>query len=902
MSGIFDQVINYAPPSLLKGTVTYKGAWSAATNTPTLINPPDSTTNGFYYVVSAAGTQFSLVFNIGDWIISNGSAWQKVDNTDAVDSVFGRTGAVVGVSTDYSSVGITATAVGASSPSTGAFTTLSSTSTTTLNSTTIPASKTLVVTTDKISVLAATTSAELAGVISDETGSGALVFATLPTFGTTGVKLSGSTSGTTTVLSGATAGTSVLTLPVATDTLVGKATTDTLTNKTLTSPTMTAPVLGTPASGNLASCTGYVGTSALVTVGALNSGSITSGFGAIDVGADAISGGAISGTTGTFSGAFGIGGVAAGTDAKLQVQGGNATTGIISRLTANSSGANAKIHYTDGFTYNWTAGTTNDAFTISRGEFQVTAGTIVGTFTSTGLNSTAIGQTTAAAGSFTTLKASGMAVNATPSSLGTTQNWLEFANTGGDLYFGQESSVAGAFFSGSSAYATVIYSAQPVQTIISGTKRLDVTSAGAAITGALSATGQINGAVGAYFPSITGAPSGSNLEIGYDAGNNIGVLQAYNRTGSAWRAIGMYGLTSNHYASGSLIGSFSSTGLAVTGTLSSNSADVALTTQGNLNISTTNTAATGVGGTIILGGASSATYAAIKGVSDSGYYSGALILATKLSATGIMTEAMRINHNGNVGIGTASPAYKLDIRNTTAVDTVIALGNSVDANITQLGKQSSTAYGASASGNAFLYSISPISIMSDSGSGVIKFSTGGNTEKVRIDSSGNLLVGTTTATASPATGVQLCNTSGTLGGVFIGHDTGTANGNYYATFAYASGIIGSITQSTTSAVLYNVTSDYRRKSNVKDLTGSGTFIDALKPRTFDWDTGDKGVGFIAHEFAEVSPTSVAGEKDAVDADGKPIYQGMQASTAEVIANLVAELQSLRKRLAALESK
>ena len=113
MSGIFDQVINYAPPSLLKGTVTYKGTWSAATNTPTLVNPTDSTTNGFYYVVSAAGTQFSLVFNIGDWIISNGSAWQKVDNTDAIDSVFGRTGAVVGVSTDYSAVGITNTALAA---------------------------------------------------------------------------------------------------------------------------------------------------------------------------------------------------------------------------------------------------------------------------------------------------------------------------------------------------------------------------------------------------------------------------------------------------------------------------------------------------------------------------------------------------------------------------------------------------------------------------------------------------------------------------------------------------------------------------------------------------------------------------------------------------------------------
>ena len=129
MSGIFDQVINYAPPSLLTGTVTYKGTWSAATNTPTLANPPAAITNGNYYVVSAGGTQFSLVFNIGDWIISNGSDWEKVDNTDAVSSVFGRTGAVVGVSTDYSVVGITNTALGASNPSTVAATTITATST-----------------------------------------------------------------------------------------------------------------------------------------------------------------------------------------------------------------------------------------------------------------------------------------------------------------------------------------------------------------------------------------------------------------------------------------------------------------------------------------------------------------------------------------------------------------------------------------------------------------------------------------------------------------------------------------------------------------------------------------------------------------------------------------------------
>jgi hypothetical protein len=82
--------------------------------------------------------------------------------------------------------------------------------------------------------LATPSSANLSSAVTDETGSGSLVFATLPTFGGTGVKFSGSTSGTTTVLATATAGTTTLTLPAATDTLVGKATTDTFTNKTLT--------------------------------------------------------------------------------------------------------------------------------------------------------------------------------------------------------------------------------------------------------------------------------------------------------------------------------------------------------------------------------------------------------------------------------------------------------------------------------------------------------------------------------------------------------------------------------------------------------------------------------------------------------------------------------------------
>jgi hypothetical protein len=88
----------YLPASVI-GALKYIGTWDALNNTPTL--PSATTNNGNYYIVSVAGTYLSVSYGIGDWIVSNGVDYQKIDNTDSVSTVFGRLGNVLANSTDY---------------------------------------------------------------------------------------------------------------------------------------------------------------------------------------------------------------------------------------------------------------------------------------------------------------------------------------------------------------------------------------------------------------------------------------------------------------------------------------------------------------------------------------------------------------------------------------------------------------------------------------------------------------------------------------------------------------------------------------------------------------------------------------------------------------------------------
>jgi len=172
----------------------------------------------------------------------------------------------------------------------------------------------------------------------------------------------------------------------------------------------------------------------------------------------------------------------------------------------------------------------------------------------------------------------------------------------------------------------------------------------------------------------------------------------------------------------------------------------------------------------------------------------------------------------------------------------------------------------------------------------LTFGTTGGTEWGRFDTSGNLLVGTTSASLSNSNSCIL-NVSPNAYSV-TNHANGVSSATRYAYFGYNGSEIGSITQNGTTAVAYNTSSDYRLKNTIAPMTGALAKVALLKPVTYKWNAdGSDGQGFIAHELAEVVPQCVTGEKDGVNEDGTPKYQGIDTSF--LVATLTAAIQELK---------
>jgi hypothetical protein len=182
----------------------------------------------------------------------------------------------------------------------------------------------------------------------------------------------------------------------------------------------------------------------------------------------------------------------------------------------------------------------------------------------------------------------------------------------------------------------------------------------------------------------------------------------------------------------------------------------------------------------------------------------------------------------------------------------------------------------------------------------IAFAEGG-AEAMRIDSSGNVLVGTTSVIQSGKLSVTGAICSQTAGAGFSANLTTSTGDQFYFRTDSGANLAGYITCPTSSTTQYLSISDYRLKNNVVPMSEALSLVLQLKPVTYTWKAdGKNGQGFIAHELQEVVPDCVGGKKDAVDEEGKPVYQGIDTSF--LVATLTAAIQEQQKLITTLQEQ
>jgi hypothetical protein len=412
--------------------------------------------------------------------------------------------------------------------------------------------------------------------------------------------------------------------------------------------------------------------------------------------------------------------------------------------------------------------------------------------------------------------------------------------------------------------------------------------------------------------------SSGNLQIGTNTsrGKLHSFASAFNPLNSTWATSASFTATGGFGGGLAFVDGSSGYGMWVqdsggTFAIGQGSTSSALTermridSSGNVGIGTSSPATKlNVIGDIQVSRSTSASDAAINFGSNSNNYIFAGNSSNLMTFATNGSERMRIDSSGNVGIGASLPEGRLQANASGDFSpAIIARSNTSATNWARVDWKN---HNVAATGIIYLDQTGNFSIRND-GAAPILFLTNGSNERMRIDSSGNFLVGKT-GTDTTNAGAYFEPSSIGYGRLnFIKSTASGTGGTVAAGFYYNGTIVGSISN-TSTATSYVTSSDYRLKENVEPMTGALEKVAALKPCTYTWKSdGSDGQGFIAHELQEVVPDCVTGTKDAVDKDGKPQYQGVDTSF--LIATLTAALQEqqaliqdLTTRLTTLEGK
>lgn len=314
-------------------------------------------------------------------------------------------------------------------------------------------------------------------------------------------------------------------------------------------------------------------------------------------------------------------------------------------------------------------------------------------------------------------------------------------------------------------------------------------------------------------------------------------------------------------ATPSTIADFSSTGLAVTGALSSTTGANFATSSGAVGVGTAspsgklqvvaNTASAGLeDGFSVSNAIDSNCFLQCSGsaATDKRAVIGPSTGTALAFQTGA-SERLRIDSTGNVGIGTTSVSNKLQSAYTVSasVPAAGATGHGLGVGSSGFG----LAAGALNSGNAYLQATrwdgtaANYDLILQPNGGNVGIGTTAPTEKLTVSGSVSATGEVTTSSVFRASGGA---NDGRFDASFTGSVSGlsltssdNASAAYFAVFRKSDNTpIGTIRRvTTTDAVAYNTTSDGRLKENLRDFTDSGRLIDILKPRVFDWKTATR---------------------------------------------------------------